>query len=374
MNITLKHTDEQVELVKAMASRDRNVAYEAQAALAEFMGPVLAEVINQAPVLANLFSSFQFNADSNPSLPLDLYYDINAEDYIKVYSTTVPGGLPTNQVLPTASELKFTTYRLDSAVSFDRRYALQSRLDVVGKSMTRVAQEVLLKQQSTSANLILGSLADAETNGESHVMDQAAASIGFTLADFNKLVTKAKRINTAWTGGTPEDGIKGITDLLVSPETMEDLRAISYNPVNTSTGPAAGAGTGLVAAPESFRDKVFANGGVPELYGIGLMEMNELGRSRKFCKLMDAFMNASPVAGNAALFDVNDDLVIGIDRSRESLIRAVATDSETGSEFSLIADDQYSNRQQKLGWFGSVEEGRMVVDNRVLTGVVVANH
>ena len=368
MNITLKHTDEQVELVKAMASRDRNVAYEAQAALAEFMGPVLAEVINQAPVLANLFSSFQFNADSNPSLPLDLYYDINAEDYIKVYSTTVPGGLPTNQVLPTASELKFTTYRLDSAVSFDRRYALQSRLDVVGKSMTRVAQEILLKQQSTSANLILGSLADAETNGEAHVMDQAAASIGFTLADFNKLVTKAKRINTAWTGGTPEDGIKGITDLLVSPETMEDLRAISYNPVNT-----VNTGSTNLAAPESYRDKVFANGGVPELYGIGLMEMNELGRSRKFCNLFRTFAAASSAAG-LPTFDVNDDLVIGIDRSRESLIRAVATDSETGAEFSLIADDQYSNRQQKLGWFGSVEEGRMVVDNRVLTGVVVSGH
>ena len=369
MNITLKHTDEQVELVKAMASRDRSVAYEAQAAaLAEFMGPVLAEVVNQAPVVSNLFSSFSFNADSNPSLPLDLYYDINAEDYIKVYSTTVPGGLPTNQVLPTASELKFTTYRLDSAVSFDRRYALQSRLDVVGKSMTRVAQEILLKQQSTSANLILGSLADAETNGDPHVMDQAAASIGFTLADFNKLVTKAKRINTAWTGGTPEDGIKGITDLLVSPETMEDLRAISYNPVNT-----VNTGSTNLAAPESYRDKVFANGGVPELYGIGLMEMNELGRSRKFCNLFRTFTAASSVA-NLPTFDVNDDLVIGIDRSRESLIRAVATDSETGAEFSLIADDQYSNRQQKLGWFGSVEEGRMVVDNRVLTGVVVSGH
>jgi hypothetical protein len=244
---------------------------------------------------------------------------------------------------------------------------------VVGKSMTRVAQEVLLKQQSTSANLILGSLADAETNGDPHVMDQAAASIGFTLADFNKLVTKAKRINTAWTGGTPEDGIKGITDLLVSPETMEDLRAISYNPVNTvSNAGTAGVG-GQIAAPDSYRDKVFANGGVPELYGIGLMEMNELGRSRKFCNLFRTFNTASTVSGKVT-FDVNDDLVIGIDRSRESLIRAVATDSETGAEFSLIADDQYSNRQQKLGWFGSVEEGRMVVDNRVLTGVVVSGH
>jgi len=379
MNITLKRTDEQVELVKAMASRDRNVAYEAQAALAEFMGPVLAEVINQAPTLSNLFSSFQFNADSNPSLPLDLYYDINADDYIKVYSTTVPGGLPTNQVLPTASELKFTTYRLDSAVSFDRRYALQSRLDVVGKSMTRVAQEVLLKQESTSANLILGSLADASTNDVPHVMDQASSTLGFTLADFNSLVTKAKRINTAWTGGTPEGAIKGITDLIISPETMEDLRAMSYNPVNTkgASGSAvdpAGSPLGSnIAAPEAYRDRVFSTGGVPELYGIGLMEINELGPNRKFCRLFETFQTASTVAGKVG-FAAGDDLVLGIDRSRESLIRAVATDSETGAEFSLIADDQYSNRQQKLGWFGSLEEGRMVVDNRVLTGVVVAGH
>ena len=91
---------EQVELVKAMASHNRDIAYEAQAALAEFLAPVLAEVVNQANVISNLFTSFTFDADSNPSLPLDLYYDINAEDYIKVYSTSVPGGLPTNQVLP----------------------------------------------------------------------------------------------------------------------------------------------------------------------------------------------------------------------------------------------------------------------------------
>ena len=77
------------------------------------MSPVFAEVVNQAPTLSNMFSPFSFNASIvYPSLPLDLYYDINADDYIKVYSTTVPGGLPTNQVLPTASEMKFTTYRL----------------------------------------------------------------------------------------------------------------------------------------------------------------------------------------------------------------------------------------------------------------------
>lgn len=371
MNITLKRTEEQVELVKAMASRNRDVAYEAQAALAEFMSPVLAEVVNQAPTLSNMFSSFSFNADSNPSLPLDLYYDINADDYIKVYSTTVPGGLPTNQVLPTASEMKFTTYRLDSAISFDRRYAAQSRLDVVGKSFTRIAQEVLLKQESTSANLVLGSLADAVTNGKDHIKTQAVQGGDFTLADFNELITLAKRINTAWTGGTPEGQIKGITDLIISPEVMQDLRAMAYNPVNTKSSATNTANSDSIAAPEAYRSSVFTNGGTPELYGIGIMELHELGPNRKFNRLMEQFGNGGNASATAATFSADKDLVIGLDRSRESLIRAVANDAETGSEFSLSADDQYSVRQQKIGYYGSLEEGRMVIDNRVLTGVIV---
>ena len=161
MKIQLKRTDEQVELIKAMGSRNRDTAYAAQVALAEFIGPVVSEVINNAPTVSNLFTPLQYNADDNPSIPLDLYYDIFDEDYIRVYSQSVAGGLPTNYVQPTASELKFTTYSLDSAVSFDRKYASRSRLDVIGKTFTRVAQEVLLKQERTSANLLMTALANA---------------------------------------------------------------------------------------------------------------------------------------------------------------------------------------------------------------------
>ena len=104
MKITLKRTPEQIELIKAMASRNRTIAYDAQVALASFIGPVLAEVINNAPTLSNLFTTLPFNADDNPSIPLDLYFDINDEDYITVYSQSVAGGLPTNQGLPTTSD------------------------------------------------------------------------------------------------------------------------------------------------------------------------------------------------------------------------------------------------------------------------------
>jgi len=375
MKITLKRTPEQIELVKAMASRNRTVAYEAQVALAEFIGPVLAEVINQAPTLSNLFTTLQFNADDNPSIPLDLYYDINDEDYIKVYSQSHAGGLPTNQVLPTASEMKIATYGLDTAVSFDRRYAAKSRMDVVSKTFTRAAQEILAKQETTSASLVMGSLAEATTNSTDHVFENGHGGLNFVLDDINKLMTRAKRIQASFLGGSPAGGTaKGITDLIVSPEVVEKLRAMAYNPINTSNGPAASGGTGAdgIAAPDELRMSVYSNAGLPEFYGISIMEILELGAGKRFTNVFDTAQTSGDASTGAQLFTTNDDLVIGIDRSRESLIRAVAIDEDSGGEFNLIADDQYSIRQQKIGYFGSLEEGRMVLDNRALVGCIVS--
>ena len=387
MKITLDRTPEQVELVKAMASKNRDVAYEAQTALAEFIGPVLAQVINTAPTVSNMFTSLQFNSEDNPSIPLDLYHDITDEDYIQVWSQTVPGGLPTNQVAPSQSELKFTTYRLDSALSFDKRYASRSRLDVVSKTFTRMAQEILLKQEKTSAVMIMNALANASTNDKKHVIRSAQAN-RFLLADLNKLFTLAKRINTAWNGGTPaERRGRGITDLLVSPEIVEEIRGLAYNPINTkgADGAAATAAGDAIAGTDSMRDAVFSSAGIPEFYGVSIQEYNEMGNGGKWnsafsvaagtggsgIKFDDHFAKGNPTAGGAVFAPDTEEILVGVDLSRESMVRAVATDSETGDEFSLVTDDQFVTRQSKIGYYGSIEEGRMIIDDRVLTGLIV---
>jgi hypothetical protein len=381
MKIVLKRTDEQVELIKALASKNREVAYDAQVALAEFIGPVLAEVINNAPTVSNLFTSLQFNAEDNPSIPLDLYYDVFDEDYIKVYFQSVAGGLPQNIVQPTASELKIATYRLDSAVAFDKKYAAKSRLDVVSKSFTRVAQEVMLKQERTSANLLMTALANASTGGANHVIRSAAAN-RFVLEDLNKLFTKIKRINSSFVGGTPSGARRGLTDLIVSPEIVEQIRGMAYNPIGTkgpdlTSDPAAGDGSGLTA-PDSIRNQVFSQAGLPEFFGVSIMEILELGDGKKFNTIFDTVAGSTSydghyaTGGSAGAFNgASEQIVVGLDRSRDSLIRAVAVDSDTGSEFTLQADDQYTLRQGKIGYFGALEEGRMVLDTRALVGLIV---
>ena len=389
MKIVLKRTDEQVELIKALASKNREVAFDAQVALAEFIGPVLAEVINNAPTISNLFTSLQFNAEDNPSIPLDLYYDIFDEDYIKVYSQSVAGGLPQNVVQPLASELKIATYRLDSAIAFDKKYAAKSRLDVVSKSFTRIAQEVMLKQERTSANLLLTALAQASTGNSSTASDnyhvfRTAAANRFVLNDLNKLFTKIKRLNASFIGGTPSGARRGLTDLIVSPEIVEEIRGMAYNPINTQVAPVAtpstsySAGNAPVVATDAVRDQIFSQAGLPEFYGVSIMEILELGVGKRFNTIFDTVAGATSYAGNysittsAAAFDGStEEVIIGLDRSRDSLIRAVAVDSDTGSEFNLTADDQYTLRQGKIGYYGGLEEGRMVLDNRALVGLIV---
>ena len=381
MNITLKRTPEQVELVKAMASRNRNVAYEAQVALAEFIGPVLAEVLNNAPTVSTLFKSLQFNADDNPSIPLDLYYDISDEDYVRIWSQTHAGGLPSNQVLPTASELKVATYNLNAAVDFDRRYAAKSRMDVVGKTFTRVAQELLLKQERTSATLLMTSLANATIKtspltGDGQVFRSVVAG-QLLMDDFNNLSTLAKRINSSWIGGTPTTRVRGITDLIMSPEAVASIRSMAYNPVNTkvNTGTADKDSTAL-AAPESLRDELYRNAGINSFMGLNILEFNEMGKGEKFNTLFETAAGSTAYVnfanGGSGTFDgAATQIVVGVDRSRDSLMRVVATDSESGSEMTLLADDQYSVRQNKIGYYGAIEEGRVVLDNRVLCGVIV---
>ena len=358
MNITLKRTEEQVALVKAMASKNRETAYEAQAAVAEFMGPILAEVVNNAPSLSSLFTTLSFDHEDNPSIPLDLYYDVTDEDYITIWSQNVPGGLPTNTVQPTQSELKFTTYRLDSAVEFDKKYAQRSRLDVVAKSMTRLAQEVLLKQERTSANLIMGSLAKAKTNSKSHILSSSSTgSLG--LDDFNNLLAHAKRIHASWSGGTPTNRGRGVTDIITSPEVVAGLRALAFNPVYKGS-------KSDYAATDEMRNEFYNAAGVPDIYGISIMELNEMGVDQRYNEVFAAIM------GRDSRFDgAKDEIVLGIDRSSESLIRGVAVDADYGSEMQLLVDDQYSVRQSKIGYYGAVEEGRMVLDDRALTGFVL---
>ena len=384
MKITIKRTEDQLALIRAMGSNNREEAYEAQAAVAELLGPVVSEVINNAPTIANLYSTISYGEDDNPSLPLDLFYDITDEDYIEVYSQQVAGGLPYSQVFPAHNELKFTTYTLDSALAFDRKYVRKARLDVVSKTFTRMAQEVMLKQTKTAFNVLATALAKGTgtsgSAGDQIISAVAGGGVGktgrFVLADLNNLITKSKRINSSFSGGTPVGGVKsGLTDLLVSPEMVEELRGMAYNPINDKASPAGGTVADGQLAPEALRQELYSAAGLPSFYGINIMEINEMGVNQRYNKLFDAILTSEGLtpdgpASTGNWTQTTDEILIGVDRSKDALIRPTVVGEGSPSEFQVLVDDQFSVRQNKIGYYGKVEEGRICINNKALIGLV----
>lgn len=384
MKITLKRTEDQLALVRAMGSNNRDEAYEAQAAVAALLGPVLNQVVNNAVTVGNLFDTMTYENDDNPSLPLDLFHDITDEDYINVYSQHVAGGLPYSQVFPAHNELKFNTYKIDSALAFDKKYAQKARLDVVGKTFTRMAQEILLKQERTAFNVLITALIKANSTSNKRIISSDTAGT-LKLDDLNRLITKSKRINSSFSGGSPVGGARaGVTDILVSPEIIESIRTMSYNPVNTAGGvKTTGAGSDTstetsVVAPDGLRSDLYSGAGIPNFYGINLMEVLELGVGQRFNEIavaVDGGDAATVTSGGQGDtpdtgFSSTDEIIIGLDRSRDSLVRPAVLGEGESEAISIQVDDQFSVRQSKVGYYTSVEEGRICIDDRALTGIV----
>lgn len=381
--IKLKETPEQIELIKAMGSKNMSVSREASEAVAAFLGPVIKKVLLTLGTSSAIYRDAEFDEDSDPSLPLDLFYD-QAEGFVTTWSQNQAGGLPTSTVNGIA-ELKFQTYRLDSAVSFNKRYARKHRLDVVSKAIERMVNEVLIKQERNAWAVILKALAEAvttvPTGGSTtyrHVVGSTAAST-FLLADLNKLMTRIKRINESYSANTPiQPYSNGPTDLYVSPEIKEQIRAFAYNPINTATTTETTAIAGIRGQflSDNMRDEIYRNAGMQSIFGVVINELVELGVGQKYNALFGSFVQASTIPGtNSTYWKTDDDeIAVAIDNSRGAFIRPVARQAESGSTFSVLPDGQfdgYGSRVEKVGFYGFVEEGRLCIDARAIAGISV---
>tara|TARA_Y100000593_G_scaffold95087_1_gene199435 strand:+ start:42840 stop:43997 length:1158 start_codon:yes stop_codon:yes gene_type:complete len=384
MNLKLKSTPEQVELIKAIGSRDMLVSREAQEAFAAFLGPVIMKVIDHAGTASAFYQDSEYDEDDSPSFPLDLYYN-EGTGYVTVWSQNMAGGLPSSEVSG-VSEMKISTYRLDSAVSFNKRYARRSRLEIISRAVERMAQEVLVKQERNAWAVVLKALAEGKTtldkggNELDHLFHSGTGTttpVELNMDIMNKLMTRMTRIGESFAGGTPAAGSSfGISDLYVSPETMEKLRSISYQHIDSgSTGHNVSRTVDNV--PDSVKEEIWRSAGMASIWGVALHELLELGKGHKYSVLLDDFTTGAVVgdvngANDVTYANASHDVAIGIDASKGAFIRALARNADSGHTFTALPDDQWNlNRLDKAGFYGSLEEGRVCIDARAIAGVVL---
>lgn len=355
----------QAELLKLAGKRGRGAeTMEAQEALAALVEPIIPQVIAQAATSSLIYQARNYDFDTVPSIPLDTF-EGNEEGLLDIWSSTIAGGLPTNHVSG-ADEFRLGTTTLETAVSMLKRYLREARLDVLQNTIKKVAQEMLAKTEYLAWQPIMTALANASTNSLQHLVDATVANV-FQVQDVNNMIIRSKRLNTSWLNGTPAVPTRGITDLILSPEIMGQVRGFAYNPMNTRAVPDTNESTAL-GLPDKVREEIYRAGGAPSIYGLGLIEINELGDNQSLTKLFDAYYTAG--GGEVGFDSATDDLVIGVDVGRDAFIKMNAR-NDSGNTFSLEVDDQFVARQDKAGWYGSWEGGFAVIDNKGLMGLVV---
>jgi hypothetical protein len=154
---------------------------------------------------------------------------------------------------------------------------------------------------------------------------------------------------------------------------MEDVRAFAYNPMNVrggydSTGTESD--NGNVPLPDSVRQNILNSGGLASIYNVTLHPMVEFGVGQKYNTLFDNFYGGT--------FDgATQQIALGIDLSRPVFLRPVQVNDDAtveggaGGEIVMRVDDQFVARQERFGYYCYVREGRVILDDRALSAIII---
>lgn len=356
---------------------------EAQHAFAAFMTAPVLQAIKEADICSNIFQDIEFDDSTNPTFPLDLYYNENYAGYMNIWSATVDDGMATNVVDVPTKELQLQTFELRSAVAFLRKHAQAGRLDVVAASLDRLVQEFVHKKNVNSWNVILAALASGSALRGKNVAFGTSGSVANTLRssgstlqmkDLSDMITRHKKINVSQFGGTPAayKGIRG-NDLFVSYDVMGQIREFAFNPVRTDSSSSTTNSTDL---PASERAKIFSAAGASEFYGLMIHELAELGLSASFNTIFDTYAGSNSFTRidgtNGSTFaTASDEVLVLIDSKSGAFRRPVSVNSDSKSQLLISPDDQFSARTKKMGFYAEISEGFLCLDARKVTGLML---
>ena len=123
-----------------------------------------------------------------------------------------------------------------------------------------------------------------------------------------------------------------------------------------------------------MKDEMYRSAGFGNLYSVStLLTFMSLVATQKYNALYTSTICGGTLTGAGGGAGGNaagtQEIMVGIDRAAEAFVRPVARNSETGGTFTALPDDQYAQRQDKIGFYGGLEEGRVMLDSRAIVGL-----
>lgn len=324
-----KMSPENIELLRATASDDYATAINAQRALAAALTEPLRQGIFDEDNLGGIFSRQVLAPGAQANYQLDFVRP--GEEDINFTAITLPkqGRIPERHV--EGDELWVPTYRLANAIDWDLRYARDARWDIVSRALQVYRAGFVRKINEDGWHTILAA-ADARSLV---VNDSVAAGGQFTKELISKMITAMTRN----AGGNGQAG--RLTDVYLSMEAVEDVRAWDESEIDDVT-----------------RREILSSAGrnMMTLYGVRLHPMTEFGVGQEYQLYLSNVLGRPVTATDAQ----DQEFVVGLDLStNDSFVQPIRQELQT-------FEDPALHRQQRAGFYGWMELGFAILDNRRL--------
>lgn len=321
-------SEEFKSLLKQTGDKDIQVATAAQYDFAKAIQTPLRQGVLLGDVLGNIFEELTLDQNSTAEYPLDLIAPGMEGEHV-AYTNPGHGRIPERSV--ESDYVMIPTYGITSSIDYLLRYARDARWDIAGRAMQVMEAGFVKKKNDDGWHTLLAAGVDRNV-----LVFDGDATAGMFTKRLVSLMQVTMRRNAGGNTGSANRG--RLTDLYVSPEALEDVR-----------------NWGLDQVDEVTRREIYiaTENGAPitRIFGVNLHDLDELGEGQEYQQFYTSGLSGALQASDL-------ELVVGLDQgASDSFIMPVR-------ETLQVFPDPMLHRQQRVGYYGWMELGFAVLDNR----------
>lgn len=320
-------TQEMREMLAKAGSNDYTVALPAMRFIAKALTGPLREGLLAGDIVTDIFSQIDLGPGQPPEFPLDFLPPGTQKDYV-AYTIPKHGRIPESHI--EGDYVMVPVYDIANSIDWLLKYSERARWDIVERAMQVFEAGFVKKTNDDGWHTLLYAGLDRNII----VYDSDAGSGQFT----KRVISLMKTVMARQGGGNTATPNKSkLTDIYLSPESVEDIR-----------------NWGVDIVDEFTRREIFtADDGVfMRLYGVNLHSLFELGEGQEYQLF---YQNA--LGGQLQANDV--ELIVGLDLQDNNSF--IMPSYRRGVE---MFEDPTLHRQQRHGIYGWKNQGFAVLDNR----------
>lgn len=317
-------------LLRRSADNDIAIARVAQRELAVALQEPLRQGILDGDIVGEygIFTPIDFAPGQQIEFPLDFLTPGSESEY-SAYTIPNYGRIPEKHI--EGDYVSVPTYDVGASIDWALKYGRDARWDVLTRAMQVLENMFVRKMNSDAWRCIIATGVDRNL-----LAFDSVAPAGF----FTKRLVSVLKTTMRRSGGGNLSSMNQIklSDLFVSPESMEDIRTWDLTQIDDVT-----------------RRQVFLaenDGGLSNIFGVDLHELDELGENQSFQTYYTSL--------GGSLNGSDTELVIGLslnDVAGSSFVMPVR-------ERLQIFEDEMLHRQRRQGYYGWQEHGFAILDNR----------